>query len=161
MTCVPTTSICFYCDLEQFENKLHTIHIANYLMPSILLQIIGQEKRDNKKDAENGENLGRKEEVEEGAGEVKKKEKKIEGEGEGVGERVDKENRFNPVRADDLLRALESVTAAVFRCSHVKAFLVSSDVIGAPLGDLVFLSDASSPTAITGSSSTMREVSKR
>ena len=64
------------------------------------------------------------------------------------------------MRADDLLRAIESVTAAVFRCSHVKAFLVSSDVIGAPRGDLVFLSDTHSPTLITRNSFTLDMVSK-
>ena len=94
---------------------------------------------------------------------------KREGEGEGEGEvkededGTDKENRFSPVRAGDLIRALESVTAAVFRCSHVKAFLVSSDVIGAPRGDLLFLSNTSSspPTPITRNPSSLNTVRVR
>lgn len=93
---------------------------------------------------------------------------KEEGYGDGNGDEngnvVDDENRFIPVRAEDLLRALESVTAAVFRCSHVKAFLVSSDVIGTLRGDLLFLSDASpsssSSSSVKGSSSTANVVSK-
>ena len=94
---------------------------------------------------------------------------KREGEGEGEGEvkededGTDKENRFSPVRAGDLIRALKSVTAAVFRCSHVKAFLVSSDVIGAPRGDLLFLSNTSSSpsTPITRNPSSLNTVRVR
>lgn len=89
------------------------------------------------------------------------------GEGEGEvkedGDGTDKENRFSPVRAGDLIRALECVTAAVFRCSHVKAFLVSSDVIEASRGDLLFLSNTSSspPTPVTRNPSRLNTVRER
>ena len=89
----------------------------------------------------------------------------VEGEEEAKvnGDGIDRENCFSPVRAGDLIRALESVTAAVFRCTHVKAFLVSSDVIGAPRGDLLFLFNASSSptTPITRNPTRINTVSKR
>ena len=101
---------------------------------------------------ENVTNKGKGEEDGEGEEEVKED-----------GDGTDKENRFSPVRAGDLIRALESVTAAVFRCSHVKAFLVSSDVIEAASGDLLFLLNASSspPTPITRNPSRITTVRER
>jgi hypothetical protein len=142
-------------------------HIFDYLILSILPQITGQEIGRIKKVVEDKDiikNGGEEEVKEEGDGDE---------DGNGNGDGVDDENRFIPVRADDLLRSLESVSAAVFRCSHVKAFLVSSDVIGTPMGDLLFLSDAyasslsstsssastSTSSSVKGSSSTANMVS--
>lgn len=133
-------------------------HIIHCLIPSILPQITGQEIGRVKKEVEEEENNKN-----DGEEEVKEeRDRDVDGNG------ANDENRFIPVRADDLLRALESVTAAVFRCSHVKVFLVSSDVIGTLRGDLLFLSDAhaspssssSSSSSVKGSSSTANMVSK-
>jgi hypothetical protein len=126
-------------------------HIFGYLILSILPQITGQEIERVKEVVEEKEIIKNGGEGEE--------EVKEDGNGNKDGDGVDEENRFIPVRADDLLRALESVTAAVFRCSHVKAFLVSSDVIGTPRGDLLFLSDAHASSLSPTSSSSLRSSS--
>ena len=124
-------------------------HIFDYLILPILPQITGLEIGKVKKEEQEKEIIKNEGEGEE----TVKEEGNGNGNGNGDGDGGDEENRFIPVRADELLRALESVTAAVFRCSHVKAFLVSSDVIGTPKGDLLFLSDAYVSSLSSSSSS--------